>query len=207
MNEAAPRPPLAQRRRLRLAAAALATITTLTAGAEPDLHWLDRSALDAGDVQVELLRGERPLVAEIRLAVEIEAPPESIWAVLRACDVAPEYVPNVQACRRLEELDSGRAELFVQTIKPIFFMPSFEHVFRLDYTPFTHIGVRRVSGPIELLEGSWWLLPQDGGRTLLIYELAIDPGMPVPRFMVRATLRRDLPQVLHAVRERAEAVP
>jgi hypothetical protein len=168
---------------------------------------LRRTWLAAGGVQVELLRGERPLTVEIRLAVEIDAPPESIWAVLEACEVAPEYVPNVQACRRLEKVDGGRAELFVQTIKPIFFMPSFEHVFRLDYTPFTHIGVHRVSGPIELLEGSWWLLPQDGGRTLLVYELAIDPGMPVPRFMVRATLKRDLPQVLAAVRERSERRP
>jgi hypothetical protein len=202
MRSAAPRRAFA--RCLRLAAAALCTLAARAAIAEPNLDWLDRAALAAGEVQVELLRGERPLTTEIRLAVEIEASPESIWAVLAACEVAPEYVPNVQACRRLEALDGGRAELFVQTIKPIFFMPSFEHVFRLDYTPFTHIGVRRVSGPIELLEGSWWLLPQDGDRTLLVYELAIDPGMPVPRFMVRATLKRDLPQVLAAVRERSE---
>ena len=29
--------------------------------------------------------------------------------------------------------------------------------------------------------------------------------MPMPRFMVRATLKRDLPKVVMAVRERAEA--
>lgn len=204
MKRTAPRLPLAQCLRRRLAAAALSSLATLTAAAEPNLDWLDRRTLAAGEVQVELLRGARALTAEIRLAVEIDAPPEAIWAVLKACEVAPEYVPNVQACRRLEELDGGRADLFVQIIKPIFFMPSFEHVFRLDYTPFSHIGVHRVSGPIETLDGGWWLLPQENGHTLLVYELAIDPGMPVPRFMVRATLKRDLPQVLAAVRERAE---
>jgi hypothetical protein len=202
MKRAAPR--LALARCLRLGAAALCSLAAHMATGEPNLDWLNRPALAAGEVQVELLRGERSLTAEIRLAVEIDASPESIWAVLEACEVAPEYVPHVQDCRRLEELDGGRAELFVQTIKPIFFMPSFEHVFRLDYTPFTHIGVHRVSGPIELLEGSWWLVPQDGDRTLLVYELSIDPGMPVPRFMVRATLKRDLPHVLEAVRERSE---
>jgi hypothetical protein len=55
------------------------------------------------------------------------------------------------------------------------------------------------------MEGSWWLLPQDDGRVLLVYELALDPGMPIPRFLVRATLKRDLPKVVKAVRERAEA--
>ena len=63
----------------------------------------------------------------------------------------------------------------------------------------------RVSGPIAHMEGSWWLLPQDNGRILLVYELALDPGMPIPRFLVRATLKRDLPKVMSAVRERAEA--
>jgi hypothetical protein len=29
--------------------------------------------------------------------------------------------------------------------------------------------------------------------------------MPIPRFLVRATLKRDLPKVIAAVRERAEA--
>lgn len=207
MNAAARRLTLPRRQCRPLAAATSALLVAGAAVAQPNLDWLDRAALAAGEVQVELVHSDRPLTAEIRLAVEIDAPPEPIWAVLEACEVAPEYVPNVQSCRRLEELDGGRAELFVQTIKPVFFMPSFEHVFRLDYTPFTHIGVHRVSGPIEFLEGGWWLVPQSGDRTLLVYELAIDPGMPIPRFVVRATLKRDLPQVLAAVRERAEAQP
>jgi hypothetical protein len=57
------------------------------------------------------------------------------------------------------------------------------------------------------MEGSWWLLPQANGRILLVYELALDPGMLVPRFFVRATLKRDLPKVVRAVRARAEAQP
>ena len=147
----------------------------------------------------------RPLTAEVKVAVEVDAPATAIWDVLKACEIAPEYVPNVQSCRKLEELDGGRADLFVQTIKPIFFMPTFEHVFRLDYVPYTRIDVNRVSGPIAHMQGSWWLLPQNEERILLVYELSLDPGMPIPRFLVRATLKRDLPKVLAAVRERAEA--
>jgi ribosome-associated toxin RatA of RatAB toxin-antitoxin module len=184
---------------------ALLTLAATSTAAQQNLDWLDRAALDAGGIQVELLRGNPSLPAEIRLAVEIDAAPEFIWEVLKDCDAAPEYVPNVQACRRIEQLDEGRAEVFVQTIKPMFFMPSFEHVFRLDYTPHSRIDAQRVSGPIELLQGSWQLVPQDNGRTLLLYELALDPGMPIPRFLVRATLKRDLPRVLEGVRERAEA--
>jgi len=156
-------------------------------------------------VQAYVLHSDRPATAEIQVAVEIDAPATAIWEVLKACEISPEYVPNVQSCTKLEELDGGRAELFKQTIKPVFFLASFEHVFRLDFTPYTRIDVNRVSGPIAHLQGTWWLLPQGNGRILLVYELALDPGMPIPRFLVRATLKRDLPKVLAAVRERAEA--
>ncbi len=175
------------------------------ASGEPDLTWIDDHALAAGEVLVRTERGARPLTVSIKVAVLIAAPPQAIWDVLVACQVAPEYVPNVVSCRSLEVVDGGRAELFVQTVKPAFFLPAFEHVFRLDYDPYRRIDVHRVSGPIERLDGTWWLLPQPKGKTLLEYQLALDPGMPVPRFFVRATLKHDLPRVLSAIRQRAEA--
>jgi hypothetical protein len=171
----------------------------------PDLAWIDHDAVSAGTVFWQTERGERPQIVVIKVAVDIDAPPQTIWNVLTACQIAPEYVPNVQSCRKVETLDNGRAELFVQVIKPAFFIPSFEHVFRLDYTQYTRIDVHRVSGPIAHLDGSWWLMPQPDGHTLLVYNLAVDPGFPIPRFFVRATLKRDVPRVLMAVRERAES--
>jgi hypothetical protein len=177
------------------------------ASGEPDLAWIDRQALADGRVLLNAERGERSQVVLVKVAAEVDATPTAIWNVLRACQIAPEYVPNVVSCRSLEVLEDDRAELFVQTVKPAFFVPAFEHVFRLDYTPYTRIDVHRVSGPIAHMEGSWWLLPQANGRILLVYELALDPGMLVPRFFVRATLKRDLPKVVRAVRARAEAQP
>jgi hypothetical protein len=190
---------------MRIALPALLLAGTFGATAQPNLDWLDRGAVAAREIQVDADRGDRPLTVNVRLAAEVDASPKAIWDVLRACEISPEYVPNVVSCMKLEEVDGGTAELFVQTIKPIFFMPTFEHVFRLDYTPYTRIDVSRVSGPIAHMQGSWWLLPQDDGRVLLVYELALDPGMPIPRFVVRATLKRDLPKVVASVRKRAEA--
>ena len=159
----------------------------------------------AREIIVNAERGDRPLTVVVRIAAEVDAAPTAIWQILTACEIAPEYVPNVVSCKKVEELDGGRADLFVQTIKPIFFLPTFEHVFRLDYTPYSRIDVHRVSGPIEHMEGSWWLLPQNNGRILLVYQVAVDLGLPIPRFLVRATMKRDLPKIMMAVRERAEA--
>ena len=184
---------------------AVALVGAAEAVGQPDLSWIDREAVAAREIIVNAERGDRPLTVVVRIAAEVDAAPTAIWQILTACEIAPEYVPNVVSCRRVEELDGGRADLFVQTIKPIFFLPTFEHVFRLDYTPYTRIDVHRVSGPIEHMEGSWWLLPQDSGRILLVYQVAVDPGLPIPRFLVRATMKRDLPKIMMAVRERAEA--
>jgi len=191
--------------RRRSAAAACLCVLASAAAAPPDLDWLDREALAAGDVLVQAEHGERPQIVSVKVATIVHSGPRPIWDVLRACQIAPEYVPNVVACRSLEVVDDGRAELFVQTVKPAFFIPAFEHVFRLDYTPYTRIDVHRVSGPIDYMEGTWWLIPEAGDRTLLVYELAVDPGIPVPRFFVRATMKRDLPRILRAVRTRAES--
>jgi hypothetical protein len=194
-----------QRERWIAGVAAFLTALGAHAGEQPDLGWIDRATLDSGTVQVIAERGDRPLTVQVRVAIKVRAPPQAIWDVLTACQIAPEYVPNVVSCRSLEIVDEGRAELFVQTVRPAFFLPTFEHVFRLDYEPYERIGVHRVSGPLARMDGDWWLLPQPDGAILLVYELAVDPGLPVPRFFVRATMKRDIPKILTAVRNRAES--
>jgi polyketide cyclase/dehydrase/lipid transport protein len=203
---------LRARRGTRLLVAILATFGALLLGParaaerEPDLDWVDRALLDRGEVQVHPDQIEHGVV-HMRFAVKVSAPVPTLWDVLKDCPRSAEYTPNIVSCRSLEILDDGRAELFTQTIKIAFFVPAFEHVFRLSYDPYTHIGVHRVSGPIDVLDGNWWLVPQADGTVLLINELAIDIGLPVPRFLVRATMRREVPKMLVGIRDRAQAQP
>lgn len=192
--------------------AGLAALGALFAGPlraadpEPDLTWLDRATLDRGEVQVLAEHTEHGIV-RMRFAVKVRAPLTRLWDVLKDCPASAEYTPNIVSCRSLEVLEDGRAEIFTQTIKIAFFLPSFDHVFRLDYNPYSHIGVRRVSGPIDMLDGNWWLVPQTDGAILLLNELALDIGLPVPRFIVRATMRREVPKMLLGIRDRSEAPP
>lgn len=172
---------------------------------EPDLGWLDREALAAREIQVRTRRDGPTVIVEV--VALIDASPAAIWDVLTACEIAPEYVSNIVSCERLEVVDGGRAELFVQTVKPAFFIPRFEQVFRLDYEPYERIDVLEVSGPLERMEGRWWFLPGAGDTVMLAHSLEVDPGFPIPRFLLRATMRRDLTTIMEAVRARAEAGP
>jgi Polyketide cyclase / dehydrase and lipid transport len=175
------------------------------AGAEtPDLGWIDFEQLRRGEVVLRTDKFEHGGVT-IDAAILTDASPEAIFGILKACEIAPDYVPNVVACKRIDTVNEGRSELFIQTVKPAFFIPAFEHVFRLDYYPYERIEVHRVSGPLDVMDGVWRLIPQGGSRIVLMYSLKIRPGFPVPRLFVRSTLKRDLPTVLIAVRARAEA--
>jgi len=178
---------------------------TPSAGAQVSQKFIAQNAaqLASGEVAIELEK-DGPITL-VEAAIIVSSDPETIWDILVACEIAPEYVPNVVACRSLEVLDDGAAELFIQTVKPAFFIPAFEHVFRMDYMPYEQISISRVSGPIKHLSSAWHLVARDGGDVLLTYSLAVDPGIPIPRLFVRQTLRRDLPKVLLAVRERSEA--
>lgn len=201
---------------MRLSAALLAAFLALPAAAPaspasplpraPDLSWINRDALRAG--QVEVRTGKHgPRVVTVNAAILIKAEPKAIWHVLTACGIAPKYVSNVVSCSLLRTSDDGATQLFAQKVKPAFFLPSFKHVFRLHYQPYTRIDVTRVSGPIAVMQGSSWLLKQPDGTVILYHYLEVDPGFPIPRFLVRAILKRNIPRVLTAIRDEAEAAP
>jgi hypothetical protein len=174
--------------------------------------WIDRERLAAGEVVYQSAPEEGGGVT-IELAVRIEAKWESIWQIVTACEISPEYVPHVVSCSAIDPESIGEpaitddsAEIYLQIVKPAFFLPKFEHVFRLELFPPERIDVVHISGPLDRMEGRWLMAPADDGSMLVIQKLTVKPGFPVPRFFVRNTLERDMPPVLAEIRRRAEAV-
>jgi len=171
---------------------------------DTELDWIVEEKFQAGEILVNFGDDQR-YNGHIRAAALIEATAERVWAILEDCEHAPEYLPNVLTCELVETLEQQNAQIFRQRIRPRWYLPSFEHEFRLDYQPYTRMDVNRVSGPLGKLEGTWRLLPASGGGIILIYSLNFEPGLPVPRFIVGRILGHDLPVILAAVRDRAEA--
>ncbi len=161
--------------------------------------------LNAGEVLLDF-SGSRRYAGSVRAAVRIDAAVDDIWTILKDCESAAEYVPNVLECKLLETRDDGMVEIFRQRAKLTWFLPSFEHDFRVDYAPPERIEVNRVSGPFEVLDGTWWLLPGEEMSVTLVYSLNFEPGMPIPGFVLGRMLRRDVPVILAAIRDRSEAL-
>jgi hypothetical protein len=167
------------------------------------LDWVDWNSVDAGNVEFQTSKVDKG-TTRIDLTIAIDAERQTVWDLLTSCEISPEYVPHVINCSQVDTISDGAAELFLQTVKPAFFLPKFEHVFRLDYSPPDRIDVSHISGPIDRMEGSWRLIARPGMPMILVHSLTLKPGFPVPPLFVRNTLKRDLPTVLREIRSRAE---
>lgn len=188
----------------RLAAMAwLAAFSTHANAQLSGLDWVDWNSVDAGNVEYLTSKVDKG-TTRIDLVIAIDANRQTVWDLLRSCEISPEYVPHVVDCSQIDTISDGAAELFLQTVKPAFFLPRFEHVFRLDYFPLDRIEVSHISGPIDRMEGAWRLVERSGRPMVLIHSLTLKPGFPVPPLFVRNTLKRDLPMVLREIRSRAQ---
>ena len=58
---------------------------------------------------------------------------------------------------------------------------------------------------IKTTDGIWTILPWGDNRSIAVYELDVDTGMAVPRFIAQALLNSDLPGVLDALKQRVES--
>ena len=197
--------PAERRRVVHLQAIGLASFLMLAAvpAQPPESAWIDEDSIERGEILIDF-GDDRRFRGRIRAAALVDARPETIWAILSDCEAAPEYLDSVQSCELVDTLDGGRAQVFRQRAKLRWFIPSFEHEFRLDYAPYERIRVTRGSGPLERLDGVWWLVPESPERTRVIYRLDIEPGPLIPNFMLSRPLRRDVLNAMRAVRERSE---
>lgn len=157
-----------------------------------------RARLAAGEVVVLPPREDDP---EVAAAVRIAAAPPAVWRVMVDCEAAPEYVPGMRACRVLEE--RGDVSLIEHRVKVTSLLPELTYVFRVDHRPYERISFRRVAGSLREMTGDWRLRP-DGQGTLVTYSVVLDPGVPVPDWVIRRALTRDLPELLEALKQRVE---
>lgn len=157
-----------------------------------------RERIAAGEVIVVPPReGEKAVGA----AVWIHEARETVWRVMVDCQQAPEFVPGMRSCRVLEE--DGHVARIEHRVKPMLLLPELTYVFRVEHHPHEWIRFRRVSGALREMIGEW-RLRSDRGGTVVSYTVVLDPGFALPQWVVRRALKRSLPELLQALKERVE---
>lgn len=178
-----------------------ALAATAVRAAEPSAA--EVAALQKGRPFVEVRADSDGGGGVIRGAIDVAAPPETVFRVVTDCDLAPKMVMTLKSCRVLERDPAGRWDVREQ-ISKMTLLPSIRNVFRSEYEPPGHVRFWRVDGDLKVYEGDWRIEPvAEGSR--VTYESRVSTPFHVPNSLARMSLRYQVSQALVALRRECQA--
>lgn len=136
--------------------------------------------------------------------IRIHATREVVWPLIASCAEERRIVPGLKACDVLETAPDHSWQRIRHIMDYSWYMPRLTYEVRATYKEPESVTVERISGDMARLRGSW-TLQSDGRDTVARYVVEFAPGFWVPNWIIRATLRRDLPEMLRNLRARAES--
>ncbi|HEY9855666.1 MAG TPA: SRPBCC family protein [Stenomitos sp.] len=194
--------------RLIFAAALAWTLTATSAWALPSeaeegLSAHDIKAVEEGEVVVHLRDTRESTLKDVRCVGIVKALPARIWSVLVDYEAYGKIFPRILKSEvRAKDGDSE------------------DHYTLLDYpwplqdrwtvNRITHdesryaINWHRIEGSVKEVVGSWKLIP-DGDRTVVIYKVRLDPGIPlVPVWAIDWGTKQVAPDIIRSIRRQVK---
>lgn len=129
--------------------------------------------------------------------VYIHGDAQAFWDVIVSCELAFVFVDGLRECEVLE--DSGDRAVIRQVVKKHWLLPAITFSFESLRKPYDEITFSLLQGDLDIMEGSWLFTPLSGG-VLVDYEARIKPAFPVPRWLIRRTIRKDTPDLIACIR-------
>jgi len=141
----------------------------------------------------------------------VAASPAQVWALVSRCADYVRNMPSVAASRELsrsgDESTQFSAVCEVTADVPFPFS-NLTSVSRATMTVDARSGSYTrawtlVRGDYEINDGSWSLVPLDGGaKTKVTYRIHVKPKLPLPASLVQSAQATRLPQVIQYLRDR-----
>ena len=164
--------------------------TALTIGGER----LQR--LESGEVIVDE-QAESADGASVVAWIFIHAPVQRVWETIISCVQAERFVAGLRLCQVIEE--TGDYALTRQIVDKGWSTPRLDYTFSTKREPYRRMQVELASGNLRTLKGDWIFESMNDG-VLLQHRIELRPLAPVPRWLVRRNLRKDLPAMLTCIR-------
>lgn len=166
---------------------------------------LPADAAQQGDIDVSVALDAAEQSGSANATERIHAHREVVWKLITSCPEAMSMIPGLIACTVLETAPDQSWQRIRHVMNYSWYVPTVTYEMRASYQRPAHVAIERVSGDLRVLRGSWDL-QEDGEYTIAHYKVDLAPGFWVPRWVVHAALKRDLPKMLRSLRSRAEAL-
>lgn len=134
-------------------------------------------------------------VPSVEARILISKPPEKVWMVVSDQKTLLEEERKVKRVQVLSKTGNRQSVAF--TVLMTHLLPSFNYILAQELSPPYSLTFHRVSGSFQDIQGSWRLIPAENGtKTILSYNLRLDPGPLVPRALILAAVKSDLPNFM-----------
>jgi hypothetical protein len=154
------------------------------------------SQLRSGKILQEYTRmNESGGAVQAKILIHTEV--EEIWAILQGCGKAFIFVDGMEQCEILEKNDDYA--LIHQVVDTGLFAPQLDYSYESRNQAYSQMEFNLKDGNLRVLQGGWEFIDVDGG-VLATYNMRVRLGFPLPRFLVRMSLRRMIPDMLACIR-------
>ncbi|GMV40777.1 MAG: hypothetical protein AMXMBFR64_24930 [Myxococcales bacterium] len=162
-------------------------------------------ALASGEVILETEPVEGTTTPRMKLRAVIDAPPEKVWAIIEDCGRYEETMIRMEESEELSR--EGDTVVCRGVVDMPFPLSNLTATTKATHTVEPQKLYRRawtmVEGDYKRNEGSWTLTPYNGDarRTLVDYQIVVEPDIEVPDSVRIAAQQKALPDLIEKLRE------
>lgn len=167
-----------------------------------------RAKLDKGEAVViknKIDDSGKSVISNSAAMIVVDKPVEDVWATVIDFEKLPEFIPRLISSEKYEEKD-GKIGI-KQSVKVLWKKINY-HVLQsedAEHHIMTFELDKSQKNDISETNGRWELREYGEGKCLAFYFLALDSGMPVPRFIQNMLLNQDLPATMYGLKKRVES--
>lgn len=134
--------------------------------------------------------------------IEVDASPEELFAIVTDLESYPEWVEGVKAVEIHGTDEAGLPTSSTMTVDVKVRTVTYTLTYEYEY-PNVVSWTSEEGGDVRLVEGSY-RFDEGDDATLVTYDLSIDPGFPVPGFMIRQAQKAIMKAALDGLKRQAE---
>jgi hypothetical protein len=182
----------------------LSSLCATAAGAARDDS--EQARLDRGDVVVDSQKIDG--VTYVCAKEIINEAPSRVWPIMtNPFEFEGKISPRMKSVEVLVDKPDYSLLKCDINIGVLFFIPSISYTVESKYDAGERITFKRIAGDLRDFRGFWQVRPVNGGKkTELTYSMYIDPGFPVPQWIIREGVKMELPRTLVALRQRVKDI-